>query len=172
MLKTLTNIKNRLLHKLAMKAPGGYTIRPWLHRMRGVKIGKNVWISQEVYIDELHPDKLTIGDNCTIGLRTSIFTHFYWGPKREDAFGQVQIEESVFVGPHCVILPNVTIGEGSVIKAGSVISCTVQPHTFMAPPPVVPMARVTVPLTAELGYQEFLRGLRPIRKTSKGEKGR
>ncbi len=148
-----------------MKAPGGYTIRPWLHRMRGVKIGKNVWISQDVYIDELHPDRLTIEDNSTIGLRTSIFTHFYWGPKRENGFGQVHIGKNVFVGPHCVILPHATLGEGSVIKAGSVISTHVQPYTFIGPPPAVPLAHVSVPLTAELGYQEFIRGLRPIKKT-------
>ncbi|MBE7558945.1 hypothetical protein HS125_08345 [bacterium] len=47
------NMIQRLLHKLAFIAPGGDTIRPWLHRMRGARIGKNVWISQFTYIDEL-----------------------------------------------------------------------------------------------------------------------
>jgi hypothetical protein len=45
---------------MAFLFPGGDTLRPWLHRRRGVKIGKNVWISQYVYIDELHPEALTI----------------------------------------------------------------------------------------------------------------
>ena len=48
----------RLLGKLAMIAPGGYTLRPWLHRKRGVQIGKHVWISQLVYLDELHPENI------------------------------------------------------------------------------------------------------------------
>ncbi|RLB76932.1 MAG: acyltransferase, partial [Deltaproteobacteria bacterium] len=74
----LLNFRNRVLHKLSVILPGGYTIRPGLHRLRGVRIGKNVWISQKVYIDELHPKAVSIGDNCTIGLRTSIFTHLYW----------------------------------------------------------------------------------------------
>jgi len=73
--------------------PGGYTLRVWLHRGRGAKIGKNVWISQFVYIDELHPEAVTIQDNCTIGLRTSIFTHFYWGPRKStNGYHEVVIE--------------------------------------------------------------------------------
>ena len=78
----LPQLIGRLLHKLAFVLPGGGSLRPWLHGSRGVQIGKNVWISQLVYIDELHPGDVEIGDNCTIGYRTSIFTHFYWGRRR------------------------------------------------------------------------------------------
>ena len=93
-----------------------------------MKIGKNVWIAQLVYLDELHPADITIGDNCTIGLRTSIFTHFYWGPRRPESNGRVVIEQDVRIGPHCVILPNVKIGEGAVIRAGSVASRNIPPR--------------------------------------------
>src|SRR3989337_2075877 len=124
----LTNLLNRFLLKLAYIMPGGYTLRPWLHKLRGAKIGKNVWISQFVYIDELHPELLTIDDNCTIGFRTSIFTHFYWGNKKLNLNqGEVVIEKDVFVGPHCVILPEVRVGQGAVIKAGTVVSRNVPP---------------------------------------------
>jgi acetyltransferase-like isoleucine patch superfamily enzyme len=161
----LKNILNRFLHKMAFLAPGGHGLRPSLHRMRGVKIGNNVWISQFVYIDELHPEAVTIGDNCSIGLRTSIFTHFYWGPRRADySDGKVVIEKDVFIGPHCVILPNVRIGQGSVIKAGSVVTRDVPPHIFWGQPPCEALARVTVPLTPEHPYEEFMAGLRPLRR--------
>ena len=81
-----SNLSNRLLHNLAYVIPGGYWLRPTLHKRRGSKIGKKVWISQFVYIDELHPEAVTIRNNSTIGLRTSIFTHLYRGPegKTED----------------------------------------------------------------------------------------
>lgn len=161
----LNNVYQRTLHKIASVAPGGYSLRPWLHRLRGVKVGHNVWISQYVYIDELHPDAVTIEDNCTIGLRTSIFTHFYFGPKRSNApVGPVVIERDVFIGPHCVILPNVRIGRGAVIKAGTVVSRNVPPGVMYGLPSPEPLARVTVPLTNEHSYEEFVRGLRPIRK--------
>jgi len=161
----LLNFRNRVLHKLSVILPGGYTIRPGLHRLRGVRIGKNVWISQKVYIDELHPKAVSIGDNCTIGLRTSIFTHLYWGPRKlSDAYSEVVIEKNVFIGPHCLIMPGVKIGEGSVIKGGSVLTRNVPPYTFWGPPPTRPLAQITVSLTPEQTYEEFVRGLRPIRE--------
>ena len=166
------NLLNRFLHKLSYVMPGGYGFRPWIHRRRGATIGNNVWISQFVYIDELHPEGVIIGDNCTIGLRTSIFTHFYWGPRKShNGYSEVVIERDVFIGPHCLILPGVKIGQGAVIKGGSVLTSDVPPFTFWGPPPAGPLGRVTVPLTPDRAYKEFVRGLRPIRKTKRaGEK--
>jgi heptaprenylglycerol acetyltransferase len=149
--------------RLAMVSPGGARVRPRLQRWRGADIGSNVWIGLYVYIDDLHPEALSIGDNCTIGIRTSIITHFYWGPRQAVTRGKVTIGRDVFVGPHCVILPDVTIGDGSVIQAGSVISRSVPPGTLWGPPPAGPLGTVTVPLTAEHGYMGFLRGLRRLR---------
>src|SRR5579872_1180247 len=103
----LPNTLGRLLHKIAFVAPGGGSVRPWLHRLRGVRMGPNVWIGQFVYMDELHPESLSIGENTTVGMRTSIFTHFYWGPRRSGGSGKVVVGNDVFIGPHCVILPNV-----------------------------------------------------------------
>jgi acetyltransferase-like isoleucine patch superfamily enzyme len=158
------NLLCRLFHILAFVAPGGASLRPWLHRLRGVKIGKRVWISHFVYLDDLHPGDISIGDNCTIGLRTSVFVHFYWGPRRPHGDGAVIIGKDVFIGPHCVILPNVTIGEGAVIKAGTVVSRNVPPRTFWGPPAAEPLGTVTVPLTAEHPYEQFVRGMRLRRK--------
>lgn len=160
----LRNLFNRMLHKIAFFVPGGATIRPWLHRLRGVKIGKDVFISQLVYIDELHPENVTIGDNSSIGLRTSIFTHFYWGPRRPECKGKVVVESDVFIGPHCVILPNVRIGEGAVIRAGTVVSRSVPPHVLWGSPPAQALGVATVPLTPKHDYEEFVRGIRPRRQ--------
>ena len=150
----------RFIGKIALFAPGGFGIRPRLHRMRGALIGKNVWISQLVYIDELHPADVTIGDNCTIGLRTSIISHFYSGPRRPVSNGKVVIERDVFIGPHCVILPNVKIGEGAVIRAGTVVSRNVPAHAFWGAPYGEALGVATVPLTPEHTYEQFLDGLK------------
>lgn len=148
-----------------MVAPGGYTLRPWLHRMRGVRIGRNVWISQMVYIDEQHPEKIEIGDNVTIGLRCIIFAHFYLGDRApQEVKGGVVVEKDAFIGPNCTILHGVTIGEGAVVVAGSVVTRNVPPAVLYGPPAAEPLARITHPLTenGQVQYQKFLFGLKKL----------
>lgn len=168
--RMIKSIVNRILHKVAMIIPGGYKVRPFLHKLRGVQLGDNVWISQYVYLDELHPEAITIGENSSIGLRTSIITHFYWGPRKATGgAGPVHIGKDVFIGPHCVILPHVTIGDGSVVSAGTVVSQSVPPHTVWGEVKAGPVATATVPLTRDTSYELFQRGLRPIKKQQKHE---
>jgi len=166
----VNRVVGTFLSRIAHVCPGGSSVRPRLQRWRGVQVGANAWIGLFVHIDELHPEGLSIGDNCTIGLRTSIITHFYWGPRRPVSNGKVVIENNVFIGPHCVILPNVRIGEGSVIQAGSVVSQSVPAHTLWGAPASGVLADVTIPLTSEKGYAGFLRGLKPT--TEKARAGR
>lgn len=162
----LQQLYQRLLSKIAMVAPGGTSVRPMLHRLRGVKVGDHVWISQYVYIDELHPEVISIGNNSSIGLRTSLITHFYWGPRRSSEHaGPIVIEDDVFIGPHCVILPGVKIGRGAVIKAGTVVSRNIPAGTFWSTPAPEPLAKVGIPLTWQHEYDEFMKGLRLIRKS-------
>jgi acetyltransferase-like isoleucine patch superfamily enzyme len=149
----------QLLHKIAFVSPGGWGLRPKLHRWRGVTIGERVWIGLYVYMEGMYPQAISIGDNSIIGVRTSIFCHILSGYG-----GPVIIEENVFVGPHCVILPNVRIGRGSVIRAGTVVARNVPPGTFWGAPDAGPLARVSVPLMPQYSYEEFVEGLRPIRK--------
>jgi acetyltransferase-like isoleucine patch superfamily enzyme len=124
-------------------------------------MGRGVWLGLFVSIDELHPEALTIGHNCTIGIRTTILTHFYWGPAHPVSNGRVVIEDDVFIGPHCVILPNVRIGQGAVIQAGTVVTRNVPAGTLWGSESAGPMGVVTVPLTGRNHYSEFLRGLKP-----------
>jgi acetyltransferase-like isoleucine patch superfamily enzyme len=164
----MNRLLNAILARMAQIAPGGYSLRPSLLRMRGVKMGKDCWISQNVYIDELYPDAVTIGDNCTIGLRTSIFAHFHWGG-RQSSGGQkpVTIGSNVFIGPHCVILPGVRIGEGSVIRAGTVVTRSIPPRMFWGGSVATAIARITVPLGPDSPYEDFVRGLKPISSSEK-----
>jgi carbonic anhydrase/acetyltransferase-like protein (isoleucine patch superfamily) len=130
-----------------------------------MKIGRRVWLGQLVYLDVLYPKAITIGNNVTINLRTTVYTHFHRGPYRAEGGGKpVIIEDDVFIGPHCVILPGVQIGKGAVVKAGSVLTRNVPPYTFWGEHSGGPLAQVTVPLTPDHEYEEFLKGLRPIKK--------
>lgn len=157
-------IISRFIQTISFIAPFGGTLRPFLHKLRGVKIGRNVWISKFVYIDENHPDCVFIGDNSTIGFRTSIFAHTYFGKSKRVNPEKVIIGKNVFIGPHCLILANVEIGDNSVIKGGTVVTRNVPPNTLYGYPNAEPLAKVTIPLTPKHNYEEFLKGLRPLRK--------
>jgi len=160
----------RVLNRVAFFAPGGFRVRPRLQQWRGVAMGKNVWISQYVYLDEIHPECITIEDNCSIGLRASVIAHMYWGPRRDGyESGRVVIGADSFVGPHCVVMPGVTIGRGAVIQAGTTVARNVPPGVLWGGNPGKPLARVTVPLIRDNGHRAFVRGLKPLRKG--GEKG-
>jgi len=159
------SVLGRLLAKIALFAPGGYTVRPWLHKIRGVHVGANVWISQFVYIDEVHPENIFIGDNVTIGLRSTIFSHFYSGDYEPGKkVGKVVIGNNVYIGPHCVIFHDVNIGEDAVVAAGSIVSKNVPQKVLFGPPPSAPFARVTRPLIKgkNMDYKSFLMGLRKL----------
>jgi UDP-3-O-[3-hydroxymyristoyl] glucosamine N-acyltransferase len=66
-------------------------LRVWLHRARGVKIGKNVLIGSETIIDSSSPELVSIGDACFIGMRVTLIAHF------KEAKG-IRIENYAFIG--------------------------------------------------------------------------
>jgi hypothetical protein len=52
-----------------------------------------VWLGQQVYVG-VHPAAVSIGSDCTIGMRASMFSHFYSGPKRSSEHAApVEIED-------------------------------------------------------------------------------
>lgn len=160
----LRGIANRVLQQMAMCMPGATTLRVWLHRARGVKIGMNVFISYGVLIDSSSPDLVSIGDHCFLGIRSTIIAHF------KEARG-VRIEPEVFIGPGSIILPNVEIGRGAVVTAGSVVTHSVPPMTMVQGNPATPVARCGVAFLSDVSLHEFSLRLRPLeRETMATEK--
>ena len=66
---------NRLLHQLARSLPGASSLRPFLHRLRGVKIHGKVYIGDDVYLENEYPECIEIHDEVQIGLRTTVIAH-------------------------------------------------------------------------------------------------
>jgi UDP-3-O-[3-hydroxymyristoyl] glucosamine N-acyltransferase len=162
----LRRIVNRLLHGLARVCPGSYTLRPRLHRWRGVQIGHHVFIGDDVYLENEYPECVEIGDNCEIGLRSVIMAHLR-GP------GRVVIKPNVWVGPCCLIAGAngrvLTIGEGAVIGGGSIVTADVPERAFIKAPALSPAAIARTPLASST-YQEFVRGLRPLPRSDAAER--
>ena len=157
-------IANRILHICARSVFGATSVRPMLHRLRGVKIGQNVFIGDDVYLENEHPEAVEIHDNVQVSVRAIILAH-------TRGRGRVVIEKDVFIGPNAVIVTSgnrtLRIGEGAVIGAGAVVTRDVPARTLVASEPAKPMARVRVPFTHAETMEEFVRGLVPLVQRSK-----
>lgn len=159
-------VVNRFLHVCARFSPGCTTLRPFLHRLRGVKIEGSVFIGDEVYIENEYPECIEIRDGAQITLRSTIIAHFR-------GTGKVIIGKDVWVGPHSFIAASapgqvVTIGDGAVLAAGSVVTKDIEPYTFVGGVPARPIATVKVPMKLTTSYEDFERGLVPISEPAAG----
>lgn len=150
-------IFNRVFHLLARLSPGATSLRPALHRLRGVKIGTDVFLGDDVFIDNEYPECVEIRDRAQVSIRVVIVAHTR-GP------GRVVIEPDAFVGPHCVIACSagrtLTIGAGAVLGPGCVVTRNVPPRTYLVLPPPRPMGLATVPLSTARTMEEFHQGLK------------
>jgi acetyltransferase-like isoleucine patch superfamily enzyme len=152
---------NRALHLLARLGPGATSLRPILHRLRGVQVGSDVFIGDEVYLENEHPEAVEIQSGVQISLRAIILAH-------TRGSGHVVIEKDVFIGPSAVILTSgdrtLRIGEGAVIGAGAIITQNVAAHVLVSSPPATAVAIARVPLTRAEKMEDFVRGLTPLRR--------
>jgi acetyltransferase-like isoleucine patch superfamily enzyme len=163
----LQRASNRLLHLVARSAPGSGSLRPFLHRLRGVRIGRNVFIGDDVYLDNEYPECIEIHDNVSISMRAILIAHTR-GP------GRIVLEKDSFVGPNAVLCcyagREIRIGAGAVVAAGAVVTRSVPAQTLVAPPPARAVARLRRPLTIHTSIPEFLAGMVPLPRA--GSKGR
>jgi len=94
-----------------------------------------------------------IGDDTMIAGDVAIFdnTNHPVSPSRRLAgahvtgaeIAPVVVGRNVWIGIHCVIMRGVTIGDNSVVAAGSVVTKSVPPNTVVAGNPAVPIRQLT-----------------------------
>jgi len=160
----LAGVRSRLFQVLALYAPGGNSVRVALHRLRGVHVGEGTWIGFDVLIEPMFPHRVSIGDRVSIGMRVLILGHAHQEGEqgRDDDRIWVRIEDDVFIGPGAMIMPNVTLGAGCVVAAGSVVTRSVAPLTMVQGNPAKPVARCGIPLGFDTPVKDFYRRLTPI----------
>ena len=105
-------------------------------RIAGISIGKDCMVSWGAKID-VRGGTIIIGDRCIITHGCIILSHdrskrrIY--PKDKDIVkGFVRLGNDVFVGVNSVILSDVTIGDYSIVGAGSVVTKDVPPNVVVA----------------------------------------
>lgn len=99
-----------------------------------ITVGRNVFVNQNCTFYDL--GGLEIGDDVMIGPNVSIITsgHPLEPSRRRDGViaTPIVIERNVWIAAGAIIIGGVTVGENSVVAAGSVVTRDVPPNTLVA----------------------------------------
>lgn len=103
-------------------------------------IGEGTWIGQNCFFHAA--GGIFIGKAVGIGPGVKILTSYHTDTKLEIPvmhnpleFSKVEIMDGADIGTGAIILPNVTIGEGAIVGAGSVVTRDVPPYSVYAGSP-------------------------------------
>jgi maltose O-acetyltransferase len=123
-------------------------LRGWLGKLgakSGVQMGCRFLNGRKVFLGERNvinigclfdgrKFSIRTGSNVSIGPEATILTlgHDPRSATFEDRGGDVVIGDRVWIGYRAIVLPGVTIGEGAVVGAGSVVTKNVEPYAIMA----------------------------------------
>ena len=102
--------------------------------------------------------RISTGSDVSIGPEASILTlgHDPQSPNFENCGGDVTIGDHVWIGYRAIIMPGVTIGEGSVVAAGAVVTGDVTPYTIVAGVPARQVGERARNLPYKLDYRPWL----------------
>ncbi|WP_028592894.1 acyltransferase [Paenibacillus massiliensis] len=110
-------------------------LKNWIYRrLLGMQIGEHTAFGLMVMVDVFFPEKIKIGTNSVIGYNTTILAHEYL--IQEYRLGEVIIGDGVLIGANTTILPGVTIGDGAVVAAGSIVHKDVPAGAFVGGNPL------------------------------------
>lgn len=106
----------------------------------GVWFGsKNVTIGRQTFINYgcmfNTSSAITIGENCAIGMQVLFITgtHDLGGHHRragEHRSEEIEIGNGVWIGARTTVLPGVSVGDGAVVAAGSVVVADCDPDSL------------------------------------------
>lgn len=133
----------KVLQWMAMtRFPIGGKMRCRLERLRGVKIGKQVFLAGGSVLDRVRPDLITIEDYVSLAGNIVILTHSNPTIPLRDILGPasnviapVTIKRGAWIAVNVVILPGVTIGECAIVATGSVVTKDVPDYCLVGGAP-------------------------------------
>lgn len=112
---------------------------------KNIEIGKNVFINSGCKFQD--QGGITIKDGALIGHNVVLATinHSLDQSKRGDMTpSPIVIEENVWIGSNATVLPGVTIGKGSVVAAGAVVTKDVQENVIVGGVPAKVIKKIEI----------------------------
>lgn len=110
-------------------------MKNWIYRtFLRMKVGEDTAFALMVMVDLMFPEKIKVGRNSVIGYNTTILSHEYL--IKEYRLGEVYIGDEVLIGANSTILPGVTIGDGAIVSAGTLVHKDVPAGSFVGGNPM------------------------------------
>ncbi|EEL68147.1 Bacterial transferase [Bacillus mycoides] len=127
-------MKNFIIIQIARYTPF-LSVKNWLYRtFLRMEVGKKTSFALMVMPDIMFPEKITVGDNSIIGYNTTLLAHEYL--IREYRLGEIVIGNEVMIGANTTVLPGVTIGDGAIVSAGTLVHKDVPGGAFVGGNPM------------------------------------
>lgn len=129
----------------------GFSLIPPFYTTGGenIRIGRNVFINQHCTLYDL--GGIDIGDDVMIGPNVSLITSGHPLDPAQRRSGvtarPISIGKNVWIGAGATVIAGVTVGENSVVAAGSVVTRDVPANTLVAGNP----ARIIRPIGQDVG---------------------
>lgn len=118
-----------------------------------LSVGNNTVVNFGCYLDNRRG--INIGNNVGIAHNTKIYTlgHDLNDPQFKTKGAAVTIEDNAFIFSNALIMPGVSIGEGAIVLAGSVVTKDVKPWTIVGGNP----AKKIRERSREIDYKQIYR---------------
>lgn len=139
-------------------------ISPVKHaRLIGVNLGSNCLIYRSMEWPS-EPYLVTIGNNVQLTRGVAIHTHGGGNVIRRklpdyDVFGKVVIKDWAYIGVHAQIMPGVTVGEGAMVAAGSIVTKSVPDGMVVGGNPARILCSVDEYLARNIPFNTHLKGV-------------
>jgi serine acetyltransferase len=96
------------------------TLKRWVFRGLGMRLGRGVTIASGVTLDYFFPELIEVGEDTILGMDAMILTHEF----SHDGFrsGKVRLGARCLIGARSTILAGVTLAAGTTVSAMSLVN--------------------------------------------------
>lgn len=153
----LKHIRNAFLLKYCMYSvllsPLNYRkIRPKVWRWMGAKVGKDCFIGYEVWVDMTNTHLIEMEDHVHVANRCLLLCHqrdlsdYHIGDdyaKLGYHKKKIILKKGCLIGMNSMVMPGVTIGEGAIVGAGSLVTKDIPAWTIATGRPAKVVKQIT-----------------------------
>lgn len=134
-------------------------MRPYLMRKMGCHVGRGCFIGDNVKIDGGHADMITLEDGVSVAGGTRLLCHqrdfseYFVGSdynKLRYSVKPIVLKKGCLIGMESFVLPGVTVGEGAIVGAGSLVTKDIPAWTVATGRPAKVVREIPMPPVSEV----------------------